>query len=302
MKLSTLYEARDPKKEAELEPYLTAPFYNHPQRASHARKAAAQSLKAYGVPDRQFMPHPDLDYKDNTRDPGWYNHYQHRTSFPATGKTQFPVLGTGNVRPTPNVKSDTSSLSKAIGYWAKNFEGQRWPALEQAFLNRDFAFKGRKGMYDTARSSLFKYLNELKQPWAEGEQMANTVLGSRNGLWYITKAPEVRRYVEKRPIIPAFVDSIKEQLKLHDQRMQDWKIRHDKWVASQNVGQDFHADDDFGYSNEPQPPLWRWGNEEWFKKYVAGDFQPKPPGKSEAEQFNDRLREIEERPPFAGWA
>lgn len=271
MKLSTLYEVRDPKKEAELEPYLTAPFRSEKERGKEGRRLAKQSHKDYGLPDRQFMSNPTLKHTGDYSN----KNFQYRKQY---GQVEVPVLGPGGTLATSNPKSDNTSLNQAIGYWSKKFEGERWPALEQAFLNRNWTFKGGRGLYDTARSSLFKYLNELKTPWPQGEEMANTVLSSRNALHYVIRVPEIKKYIQLHPVIPGLVTQINKVFPPYKDELE------------------FHTDDVFGghqrYSDSDIRLL-----QQYAAKHVPG---PTPP--SEAELFNQRLRDIEQRPPFVGWA
>lgn len=315
MKLSTLYEARDPKKEAEFEPKLTAPFYRDNLRRADANRKAREYIKQYGLPEPQFMPNPNYgeggkwDQLKKDQFAGihsWGPHQQTDTfgdkfSADKTKRIIVPVTNYGGrVRPTQNVTNTGDTLNKSIAYWMKDFKGQRWPALEQAFLNRDWTFKGGRGMYDSARSSLFKYLNNLSGKWPEGEKMADQVLASRNGLMYVRKSPDIRKYVEARPALPSLTTAINAEIKAHEQRMADYKIKHDEWLKSQAPPDEFHADDRFDrFDYEPQPPNWRYGNEEWFRAYAAGKYKPGP---TEEEQFQQRLREIGEQPPFANWA
>ncbi len=70
------------------------------------------------------------------------------------------------------------TLLKAINHWFDEFNGQRWPALEQAFLMRANNYKSPAGDYTRPRMLLFTYLNNLKEPWPEGDQMANDLINA----------------------------------------------------------------------------------------------------------------------------
>jgi hypothetical protein len=271
MKLSTLYEARDPKKEAELEPYLAAPFRSYRQRVQIGRKTGIAYRQEYGMPERQFLPEPPKDNQGHG--------YRHDSSILHTGPwhtdigtaKNIPILRyrPGDIKPDPNKVETGVQLNKAIGYWSKNFNGERWPALEQAFLNRDWTFKGNLGLGDSARTSLFKYLNELKTSWPEGQTMADRVLTSKNAIIYVLRSPEVRKYITKRPPTPELIKQIKLELTQHEAQMANYTERYSKWLVAQKPIDDFHADDHFGPNLEPVPPTWAYGDINWAQQYTG---------------------------------
>jgi hypothetical protein len=288
MKLSTLYEARDPKKEAGLEPYLTAPFMNQPERARLGRAKAKAYRQEFGMPDPQFLPDPPKGnegegyrYDPNALSPGPY--YKRIQDSP---KVIVPVqrYGPGNVPPVPNL-ANPKHLIQAIHYWSKNFNGERWPTLEKAFLNRDFTFQGKIGMYDSARASLFKYLNELKTPWPEGEKMADKVLNSAHG-WeilthYYHKIKAAQDYSLRRPRNPEFIRLMRMAL-----------------GEASDEG-DFHVDDVFdrqaNYSTDVLA---------YFRQYISKEIQlkPKPTPRPRKRHPSDYPEHLRQTPPFAGWA
>lgn len=269
MKLSTLYEARNPKFEKELEPTLVAPFRTYHKRQSEANKIAKQHYNDYGLPDRQFLPNPESQTNpEQGAFDSWL--YRHQPTTPTKHDNKsVPVLGYSPIRALNN-KADTTTLNKAIAYWHKSFDGKRWPTLEQAFLNRDWTFKGGMGTYNTARTSLFKYLNNLKEPWPEGEKMANGLLASgRNALRYVALSPDIRQYVASKPERnKGLVDSVTTTLAQYDKEMADWQIKHDAWTAAKKPSGDFHDDDEFGSDHEPQPPDFWYGDEKWARNYI----------------------------------
>ena len=280
MKLSTLYEARDPKREAQLEPYLTAPFRNQPERAKIGRAKAKQYRQEYGMPDVQFLPSaPKGNEGPGYRwDTGTIHHGPWFRDIGTAKNVPVQRWGTGEIKPEPNVADVGKHLTQAIHYWSKNFNGERWPALEQAFLNRDFTFQGKLGMYDSARASLFKYLNELKTPWPEGEKMADRTLNSPNGWKILTSnynhIKAAQDYVLRKPRNPEWVKRMREALGEEGEGFE---------------GQ-FHADDVFERQAHYQPETLAF-----FRRYLSTP-------DDEATAFKKRMKELEERPPFAGWA
>ena len=286
MKLSTLHEARNPKLEKELKPVLTAPFRNYGQREKIANKLADQHIKKHGVPDRHFLPNPnqEIDPQVGTHD-GWRYRYQPTHQYAPAPETPegrilyntsgrkmgVPVAGQARATPISN-KASGSTLNKAIAYWQKSFNGERWSTLEQAFLNREWTYRGGKSAENSARTSLFKYLNNLKTPWQEGIQMADRVLASTNGIAYIAQSPDVRTYALSRPRLPELVNRIKEELEVHSKRMVEWKVKHDAWEAAQRAKAQqmgsFHDEDTFGYNDEPEEPRFWYGDIAWAKSYI----------------------------------
>lgn len=192
---------RDKRFEKALEPILTTPFYTPKQRRQISKERSAQSLKDYGVPDRQFMPNPDFK---NVEDYGLthvkYSNAanQHKKQYGTGARPiEVPILGR-KTESISNINNTSKALLTAIGYWQRHFNGERWPALEQAFLNRHWTFTGGMSLYNRARTSLFKYLNNLRQPWPEGDKMANRVISSKNGKRYVIQSPEIQKYIKTK--------------------------------------------------------------------------------------------------------
>ena len=93
-------------------------------------------------------------------------------------------------------------LSKAVRYHEQNFNGARWPALEAAFLNRKRSFTGGGGDYVRPRTTLFRYLKNINEPWPDGEALvakleAGTKRG-RSGVRHIMTSPNYVGYLEKK--------------------------------------------------------------------------------------------------------
>ena len=292
MKLSTLYEARDPKREAELEPALTAPFRKPEDRKKTVEKTAQAYRQEYGMPERQFLPEPKGGPwtvgslgNDELLMPG--------PVFRDIGNARLMPTqrySHGKILPDSNV-STGKELNNAISYWSKNFGGERWPVLEKAFLNRDWTFKGGVGMYTSARTSLFKYLNNLKQSWPEGEKMANQVLESSNGLRYFGH-PEIRKYVQSKPPMPGLIQNFKQAIHKYNQDIQKWKtVEYPKWeedvkkwqeaqAAKNSIATSFHDDDEFNRSGgPPMKPLepsypFRKEDNEWVLNYIKSSEHP----------------------------
>ena len=289
MKLSTLYEARDPKKEAELEPILTAPFRKPEDRKKTVEKTAQAYRQEYGMPERQFLPEPKGGPwtvgslgNDELLMPGPVFRDMDKARLLPTQRYSH-----GKILPEPNAATG-KELNNAIGYWVKNFNGDRWSALEKAFLNRDWTFKGGVGMYTSARTSLFKYLNNLKESWSEGEKMANQVLSSSNGLRYF-QHPEVKKYAKSKPLIPGLAQNFKQALHKYDQDVQKWKtIEYPKWEQDMKAWQTahstktaelgFHDEDDFnrGHPMKPFEPRYPFSKEdlEWVQNYIKSSEHP----------------------------
>ena len=285
MKLSTLHEARNPEFEKELEPLITAPFKTYTQR----RKEKEQEFHS----DDTF--HSDDEF--------------------------------GHIsKAVKNVTSTGGALIKAYRYWQKNFNGERWPALEQAFLNRTWTFKGGSSMENSARTSIFDYINNLKESWPEGEKIAVGLLSSHGALMYHDK-PSVMKYIISRPKIQGLVDRIEEKHKAlaqwrekwqtqeipkYEQDYKNWEQEVKEWERNQiekqaSIGTNFHDEDEFGHNVKPFPPhrppeprLYH-SRQDFTDAYVKPDWKPAPK-KSEAQEFDEKLKEIEKRPPFAGWA
>ena len=90
----------------------------------------------------------------------------------------------------PSRIEDPYNLSRAVAYHRRVMHGQRWPALEQAILNRAVTYQA-SGQYGAGggdfakpRLVLFNYLATIKQPWPEGEQLATN---------FVTKLLEITK-------------------------------------------------------------------------------------------------------------
>lgn len=285
MKLSTLHEDRDPKKEAELEPILTAPFRKVKERKKLKAQELKKGLETHGIPDRQFVlpiskkPLPRFvdyktyetdrenpDYKAPIKPDDYTTPYLSPTELKygdiRTPSAHVPIYH----QPSQNVAQPGGQhLQNAISYWSKNFEGKRWPTLEQAFINRDWTFQGGKGMYNTARVSLFKYLNNLKEPWPEGEEMANRVISGPKAVTYLTEYPEILKYALSKPINPSIQNAIKQEIERWDGPYRDW-------LAAQEKPKEltFHDDDEFFRPNKPASFNDIYGSKaDMLRKYVS---------------------------------
>lgn len=132
-------------------------------------------------------------------------------------------------------------LQKAVYYHAREFGGERWTALEQAFLSRKNLYIGKRGDMIRPRVSLFKYLNNVTTPWPEGDQLAMNVLDSnlgsdpRDRRYFNRLNPDVLQYLVRNWIyIPDLYADLKKQVevrdpKLREKEMEEFKERHAKW-------------------------------------------------------------------------
>ena len=264
MKLSILFEARDPELEKTLEPYLRGNF-------------GAYRFKR----PRNFVP---------------------------------------------TMQGMRGKLAQAVRYHAREMNGERWPALEQAFMNRAVTFSGKPGDYIRPRMTLFTYLNNIKEPWPEGEALAqklfagpkppttdfhaddkfgnktehvfNTsgVMDTRIYNRYMSMlSPGMLQYlIRKNQYIPNLVDAITkilqtdaEQEKKHYEetaelatQVKSWKKEYKKWLPGyekRKEAGEFHSDDTFGGSEPfpwladptaPQPPKDKYGHHHpWMPSY-----------------------------------
>lgn len=78
-------------------------------------------------------------------------------------------------------KVDNGTLMKAVIHHERTMGGKRWPELEQAFLARAITYQGRGGDFIRPRTSIMRYLGNLKEPWPEGETMAQKMLDNNRG-------------------------------------------------------------------------------------------------------------------------
>jgi len=69
-----------------------------------------------------------------------------------------------------------TTLSKAVIYHQRHFNGKRWPELEAAFLQRANTYSSPAGDYTRPRMSLFTYMNNLREEWPEGEKLAESLV------------------------------------------------------------------------------------------------------------------------------
>jgi hypothetical protein len=209
MKLSTLFEARDPELEKNLEPYLKGNF-------------------------------------------GAYR-FRRPKNF------------------VPTIQGMQGKLAQAARYHAREMNGDRWPALEQAFLNRAVTFSGKPSDYLRPRMTLFTYLNNIKTPWPEGEDMAQKFVDSSMAQSKLMGVDN--RYMGMSPDMIAFL--IKKQLYKSDVVNAFMNLTgYNPNQASPESA--FHADDEFGSSSRIQ---YAPKTLEMMKKYIdmATNAQARPP-------------------------
>lgn len=129
---------------------------------------------------------------------------------PRANNNQFNLLDkkftaySGNTK----TKNTNNNLKNAVKYHAKYMKGQRWPELEQAFLYRANTYMGSSlSDYIRPRTSLFTYLNNIKEKWREGEKLADAAL--KKFLFsviihndrYFKLNNDIYEYIYKRPNI-----------------------------------------------------------------------------------------------------
>lgn len=122
-----------------------------------------------------------------------------------------------------NPGSDPTMLTRALIAHRK-MGGRRWLELEMAFLKRSNTYKGTGGNFIRPRSSLLKYLDQLKEPWPQGEKMAQNMFLSINkkstaySLNYMDwNTPTVANFLKKRPkIMRPFLANIIQIFLKHD--------------------------------------------------------------------------------------
>lgn len=214
----------------------------------------------------------------------------------------------------PTMAGMQGKLAQAVRYHAREMNGERWRALEQAFLNRAVTFSGKPSDYMRPRMTLFTYLNNIKEPWPEGEAMAQNIfkepkeqtdefhtddkfgnkrshvfdstgiMGTRIYNRYMSMlSPGMLQYlINKKQYIPNLVDAIikimqadAEEERKHNEEQQSeenvaltdkvktWKQDYRKWLpgykkrqaaAAAAKGLEFHTDDSFGNIASPPPP------------------------------------------------
>jgi hypothetical protein len=162
-----LLEARDPNYEKQIEPKLKSPisiYTGHTSPQSKIRK------KMHGIFGYDIeTPHHRVNAQDYSS-PVVYHHSE-------LEKNPYPS-GSRPKGYTPSVL-DPGDLNRALSYWLKEFHGERWPALEQAFLNRAKTYTGKRGGdYTRPRLSIFKYLGRIKEPWPEGAAMIKKMMAA----------------------------------------------------------------------------------------------------------------------------
>lgn len=166
MLLSDIFEARDSEYEKQIEPKLRSPISMYTGATSPQRKIKQKLHDTFK---------PKWGQGDNI--PGFYDMtHPHELQYSETPRNPYPA----SARPRGYVPSivGPGDLNRAVSYWVKNFDGERWSALEQAFLNRARSYTGGGGDFVRPRTSIFTYLANLKEPWPEGEALVQKFLGS----------------------------------------------------------------------------------------------------------------------------
>ena len=145
----------------------------------------------------------------------------------------------------PSVPGLAGKLPQAVNYHAKNMGGQRWPALEQAFLNRSETYKGFKSDYTRPRTSLFTYLKNLNQPWPEGielaRQLANSAIFNTDGGRYVNVSnPDIIECLIKYEIYsPPLIRSISNIVNRHSPELgkaqADWDVIRNEYEKQHNI-------------------------------------------------------------------
>lgn len=161
-----LLEARDPNYEKQIEPKLRAPISMYSGYISPQKKIQRKLSDLFGsLPTAPSSLADPQDYSS----PRVFHHSE-------TPKNPYPS-GTRPKGYTPS-SVGPGDLNRAMTYWLKEFHGGRWPALEQAFLNRARSYTGGGGDFVRPRMSVFKYLGNLKEPWPEGAAMIEKMLAT----------------------------------------------------------------------------------------------------------------------------
>jgi hypothetical protein len=189
----------------------------------------------------------------------------------------------------PTMPGMGGKLSQAVRYHAQEMNGERWPALEQAFLNRAITYAGKPSDYMRPRMSLFTYLNNIKEPWLEGEAMAQKFLdsplikkaiGGERGTTYnrymSALSPMMIKYlINKKINKPELVQSFQELLAKDAEQEAEhyriakafpiWKQNYEAWLPEWERKQEeakrkalgsegeFHVDDTFERSANTPP-------------------------------------------------
>lgn len=138
----------------------------------------------------------------------------------------------------PSIAGLAGKLPQAVKYHADNMNGQRWPALEQAFMNRGETYKGFKSDFMRPRMSLCTYLKNLKEPWPEGvelvRQLVNSPIFNTRGQRYVSIFnPDIIECLLKYKIYsPSLVRAISNVVNANTPELQkaadDWTaLRHE---------------------------------------------------------------------------
>jgi len=130
----------------------------------------------------------------------------------------------------PSIPGIAGKLQQAVRYHMRNFNGERWPALEQAFMNRAVTYQGKPGDNIKPRMSLFTYLDNINEPWPEGIEMAKQVVNAfitgsysrYTGSSLYNMNPAILRFLIKNKIVvPNLIQQIKKIIQYqHDQTKQ----------------------------------------------------------------------------------
>lgn len=189
-----------------------------------------------------------------------------------------PVDSSG--RPMRTMAGMEGKLPAAVKYHAREFNGERWPALEKAFLSREVTYRGKRSDYLKPRMGLFSYLININTPWPEGEEMADSVIDSeifQDSIRYQDRyinslSPVILQYLIKyQKRVPELIDAIKsishEEYQKNLKTYHDYQDQYRKWqndlesfankkeaeqMASRSKG--LHDEDEWG----SQPLSTKW--------------------------------------------
>lgn len=214
----------------------------------------------------------------------------------------------------PSAPGLTGKMPQAVLYHATNMGGERWPALEQAFLNRENTYKGLKSDFMRPRTSLFTYLKNLNQPWPEGLELArqlvnSTIFNTDNRRYVNVFSPDIIECLIKYKIhSPQLIQAINNIVRAdtpelkkaatdwtalrHEYEIQQglWLAKRDAWISDKaevlkqeanSLKADqtgFHDEDEFGsddvYRNKAYD-LFRMGKDKEVRRLK--EIKPKEP-------------------------